>query len=278
MAITTMDQLIAGFTAPVSFHKVCPANEEAGIAMSLNYCPGTPGVSPTPTGGINGTNLTSFSGQLPFTNPASGLSSYLGRLAVTASSPGVLILYDRVWHNSGLSPTDLSKQNLTTPTFPRDDYGGGTIGTPTLGTGIWMGLEISTATTNAQVDGAFGQIGATGVGSAVRVLDLPYYPAAMLAGTFLVAEAQNNRSDYGVRTSEVFSVFSSLGGGAAIHLVAYRILGVVPVTVPDVEHELTIVSGAGFRRLWDNTVPCMLWIPSGTGPTTISGQMIVAQG
>jgi hypothetical protein len=104
MAITTLDGLLAGMQPPREVIKSATPTLVAGRPHSLFYLPGIPGAAVAPTPGMSGEALTTYAGQLPFSNPASGMT-YLARLAAAATIPGQLILCDRLWHNSGINVT-----------------------------------------------------------------------------------------------------------------------------------------------------------------------------
>lgn len=87
MAITTLDGVIAGMQPPQDFLKVGVTMEAAGVFYTHFYRPGRPGAAVAPTPGLAGEALTSYSGQIPFTNPVSG-NTYLARLQANSSATG----------------------------------------------------------------------------------------------------------------------------------------------------------------------------------------------
>src|SRR3990167_7987623 len=101
MAITTLDGVLAGMVVPQPLLKTGIAMEAVGKSHSHFYSVGSPGAAVAPTPGVNGAALTTYAGQIPFTNPVSG-NSYLARCALTASQVCTLLVCDRLWHNSGL--------------------------------------------------------------------------------------------------------------------------------------------------------------------------------
>jgi len=140
MAITTLDGVIAGMQPPVPFAKALTPTLVAGRPHSLFYLAGFPGAATAPSPGMGGAALTSYAGQLPFSNPASG-NSYLARLQGQTSTGGTLILADRLWHNSGLSMTSTSAQTINSVAFPARDADGSTDGNR-----VQIALEVTTAT------------------------------------------------------------------------------------------------------------------------------------
>src|SRR3990167_8559097 len=97
---------------PRDLLKVATPTLVAGRAASLFYLSGLPGAAVAPTPGIGGAVLTTYAGQIPFTNPVSG-NTYLSRLFGHASIAGSLWLCDRLWHNSGIDITSAVEQVFT---------------------------------------------------------------------------------------------------------------------------------------------------------------------
>jgi hypothetical protein len=60
-------------------------------------------------------------GAVPFTNPVAGDLTYLIRLAAQATAPGTLLIFDRLWHNNGLSVTSLIAQTVNSIALTRPD-------------------------------------------------------------------------------------------------------------------------------------------------------------
>lgn len=265
MAITTPDGIIAGAQPPQVFMKAVSGTLVAGRPFSPFYTAGIPGAAVAPSSGVNGGALTSYAGQIPFTNPGSG-NSYLARLTGWAAQSGILMLCDRLWHNSGLSVTSTSGQSITFPTLPARDANG-----TTNGDGVLIGMEVVTATgaganvpTISYTDSA-GNAGATGnmlvtynASSAIGA----FYPFTLAAG------------DVGVRSVETFTNSVSMTSGS-ISLVAYRVLSQIDVSVAGGwggPFEL------GLPRMYDNTVPFLLFVPNTTTTTNLFGSVVVTQG
>jgi hypothetical protein len=131
MAITTLDGLIAALADSTaqhwSFFKVFTP-QILGSYHALWNMPGNPGAAVTPSSGVAGDIPTdATAGAFPFTNPAGGANSYLSRLALNGGVSLQLILYDRLWHNSGLSPTTTTAQTVNSVALTRPDALGGQV-------------------------------------------------------------------------------------------------------------------------------------------------------
>ena len=272
-AITTLDGVIAGFQVPQPAHKVGTTMEAIGVRHSLFYASGNPGAAAAPSPGINGAALTTYAGQIPFTNPVTG-NTYLGRFSAASSVAGRLFLMDRLWHNSGIAVTTTTLQAITTPTWPARDKAAST-----NGDGVQCAIEVSTATTNA---GAVtnttlnytDQSGNTG-----NVATISSFPATAVAGTFV--PFQLAAGDTGIR-----AITNASGGGitlgtsygaGAIHLVCYREIAALPLPIANTGAVCDAIT-CGFPRLFDNTVPFLVWLPTATTATTVTGEVVYTQG
>lgn len=268
MAITTVDGIVAGLQVPQPFFKVGATMEAIGVLHSLFYVTGVPGAATAPSPGINGAALTTYAGQIPYTNPSSG-NGYLAGVNVNATLVGTLLVCDRLWHNSGVAVTTTTAQAITTPTWPARDKTG-----TTNGDGIMVGIEVSTATTNA------GAVTNTTLsytdqgGTAGNTATITSFPATAVAGTFV--PFQLAAGDTGVRAIASVTLGTSYGGGA-IHLVAYRVLATIPVSVAN-SGLMADYASVGFPRLHNDTVPFLLWRPSATTAVTIQGEVLYAHG
>ena len=142
-----------------------------------------------------------------------------------------------------------------------------------------VGLEVSGATTNAGANTGMtitytndaGTGSKTGtVGAAVPQA----FPATATVGTFVPFAL--SAGDTGVRSVQTVTLAASLGAGA-VHLVAFRILAQVACPSANIGGAEDIVS-LGMPRLYDTTVPFLIWIPSATTAAQIHGGVVYTQG
>ncbi len=266
MAITTLDGVIAGMQYPRAIVKAS-VNTTAGRPHSLFYLAGQPGAAVAPTPGMAGAALTSYAGQIPFSNPASG-NSYLARLSGQSTLAGTLVLCDRLWHNSGLNLTLTSDQTINSAAWPARDALGAINGEQVL-----IGLEVTTATgagtpsLSMSYTNTAGTAGKTGSGILTVGASSPigaFYPMGLAAG------------DTGVKSVETFTLSATWTSGAA-SLVAYRELARLDLTGANVPSAIDALT-SGFTRLYDNSVPFLLFISSSSTACNISGQVIFTQG
>lgn len=128
MTIATLDQLVEALASPqqrFSFAKTV-TSQAVGTYYSLWSAVGIPGAAANPSSGVAGDIPTdATAGAMgPFTNPSAPDLTYLSRFAAATSPAGLLLLYDRLWHNSGLSPTSLSAQTVNSVALTRPDASG----------------------------------------------------------------------------------------------------------------------------------------------------------
>lgn len=266
MSINTLDGVIAGLQYPRWIAKAATATLVAGRPASLWSLGGSPGAGSFDTT-LNGVVLSApVNGQIPFTNPASG-NAYLARFQAQATIAGTLLLLDRLWHNGGYTITSTSAQNSTTPTFPARDAAGST-----NGEGVLLAVEISAATgagtptitinyTNSAgtASRSATNINATLASSAIGA----FYPIGLQAG------------DLGVRSVQM--TLSATWTSGTMNLVACRVLAALELTAAQVPNAIDAITG-GFPRLFNDSVPFLVFIPSTTTASNISGQIVYAHG
>lgn len=268
MAIATLDGVIAGAQPPEHFFKTTTNMEAIGVHHSLAYTPGLPGAASVPTSAMSGSALTSYGGQLNFTNPVSG-NTYLMRFDVRAGNVGVLFLYDRLWHNSGIAVTTTTSQTINSAAWPARDKNGST-----NGEGVLVGIEVSTATTNVSAITNTTMTYTNSDGTSSRTATIRSFPGTAVAGTFVPFLLDTG--DKGVRSIQSITLGTSYGGGE-IHLVAYRHLAQLSVLDANTGDSLDALTG-GMVRMYNNTVPFLVWLASTATAISIAGTFIVTQG
>lgn len=267
MAISTLDGVIAGLQYPRWFGKAVTATLVAGRPASLWSLGGSPGAGAF-NNTLNGVTLTApVNGQIPYTNPASG-NGYLARLQAQATQAGTLLLLDRIWHNGGYTITSTSAQNSTTPTWPARDAVGSS-----NGEGILCAMEISAATGAGTPTITMTYTNSAGTASRTATnIQATVASSAIGATYFIGLEA----GDIGVRSVQSIQLSATWTSGT-MNLVAYRILAAIELTGAFQTNALDAITG-GFPRLFDGTVPWLVFIPSTTTATNVSGLAVYAHG
>lgn len=277
MAIATLDGVLAGMKPTVPFAKVATPTLVAGRPHSLWYLAGSPGAGLTPANTAGGVSLSSTSalvnGQLYHQDPVSG-NSYLARFAAAATQPGCLMLCDRLMQvggNSGgtaISVTTTTAQTINTGTLPARDIDG-----LTDGDGIQWGLEVITATGAGAATPAIGYTNSGGTTTrTASVVDT--YVASSAIGAFYRFGLQ--AGDVGIRSIQSLTLSVSMTSGS-IALVAYRVLACLELPggfIPNAIDALT----SGFPQEYNGVCPFLIFIPSTTTATAVSGTYVETQG
>ena len=268
MAITTLDGVIAGFQVPKFLYKAATGTLVTGRPFTPFYTAGIPGAAVDNTSGLSGAALTSYLGQIPFTNPVSG-NSYLARFsAYSTANTGNITLADRLWHNSGLVVTTTTAQTVNSVAWPARDNNG-----TTNGQGVLIGLEISGATGAGTATPSISYTNSDGV--AGRTASLAFaYAASSPVGTFYPFSLR--AGDKGVRSIQTCTLNVSMTSGK-IHLVAYRPIANLPLSNSSAGSAVDVLTG-GMPRLFDNTVPFVIFTPSNTTTSLLGASMVVTQG
>lgn len=271
MTITSLDNLVAGYQPPLFFEKITGTMPAVGGLCSLLYKAGIPGPAVAPTSAIDGDALTSYAGQIPYANPGAG-NGYLARLSCVASAVGTLLIADRLWHNATISASTTGAQTVNSVSFPARDTNGST-----NGQGILIGIEVSTATTNASAVTNTTMSYTNSAGTASRTGTIASFPATAVAGTFV--PFQLAAGDIGVRSIQSLTLGTSYApsGSPVIHLVAYRVLAKVAVPFANAGAALDTFA-LGMPRMFDNSVPFLLWQTNGTASVNLRGLANYAHG
>jgi hypothetical protein len=261
VAITTVDGLIAGTQPPRHFLKT--GITMAAVAAQRGYTPwyanGTVGPGTASSAGTGGEALTGpINGQIPRSNPGSG-NAYLKRFCAGGSVVGVMWLIDRLWQNSGLSVTSTSPQGITAATLPARDIAGSTNGDGVMAAIEWSATGgAGTPTVTLTYDDQSGNPSATGTFTGVTTPPVGTFEIFTLAG-----------GDTGIREPTSF-VQSATRTSGTMHLVLFRVLAQIECSVANVATAVDFLSNG--VRLYDGTVPQIVWFPSATTATSMFGE------
>jgi hypothetical protein len=146
MAISTLDQVMAGSQPPVFIDKALAQAARFSSTWGAAGIPGPGTFNTTLNGGTyTGTPTVQVVGQIPHFNPSSGLYSYLSRFSFQGTVPTTAVktalfvmIADRLWDNGGINITSNTAQAIVSPTWPARD-----VDAATAGRGVLIGLEVS---------------------------------------------------------------------------------------------------------------------------------------
>jgi hypothetical protein len=193
VAITTLDGLIAALGAGSqshAFYKVF-TGQTVGEYRSMWNQTGFPGLAANPSSGVAGDVPTdATAGAFPFTNPTAPALTYLARLAATGGFLMTAFLYDRLWQNSGLSPTTTTAQTVNSVALTRPDANGADVEAwfqvyATMGAGSGGTMTISYTDQDGN-SGATGALSYSASGTAGRT-----FPYALASGDSGVRSIQS---------------------------------------------------------------------------------------
>jgi hypothetical protein len=267
MAITSVDLAVAGYKPVNMIAKALTGTLVAGRPYSPFYLAGIPSAAVAPTPGLAGAALTAYAGQIPI--PVASDNTHVGKFSLSSSAQaGMGILYDRLWHNSGIVVTTTGAQTINSVAWPARSSDG-----TANGEGIFIGLEVSTATGAGASVISISYTNQAGIaGRTGTALDV--YAATAGQGQFFRFALQ--AGDTGVRSIQSYTSTVSMTSGV-VHLVAYRVLGTVELIAAGVAGVIDPVTG-GLPREYDTTVPCLLYLPQTTTTTQLTGSVIHTQG
>jgi len=139
--------------------------------------------------------------------------------------------------------------------------------------GVILGVEISGATgagtptiTVAYTNSA-NTASRSGVNSVATV-------ASSAVGTFYPIGLQ--AGDVGVRSVQTLTLSATWTSGT-MHLVAYRVLATLELPAAGVPNAVDALT-SGMPRLYDTSVPFLIFIPQTTTTTLLSGSVVYTQG
>lgn len=269
MAITTLDGALAGFRPLDKTMKAATGVTVIGRPFNPMYLAGVPGAAVAPVPGVAGAALTSYPGQVAFPAAVGGQNIHLGRMTASSTAQGgTLMLCDRLWHNSGLSPTVITAQTVGSVAWPARDRNAAV-----AGDGVLIGMEISTVTGAGANVPSISYTNSLGVAGKTTGLQFAY-AAASLAGTFYPFGLA--AGDVGVQSIQTQTNTVSMTSGV-YHLVAYRVLAELEMPLAGVPYSLDPLTGA-LPRCYDGTVPFLLFIPSAVTTTQLNASVVFTQG
>ena len=266
MAITTYDGLVSALAAgtKLDFYKVSATAEGAATWHSLLNVGSIPvvGSTPAPLSGVVCNDATSgaFTG-ITFSN-----TTYLMQAVASGSTAGKLIIYDRLWHNGGLTGTNtVSVQICTTKDITRPN---------STGTGVEMWGEI------------YAPIGAT-----ARTLNVEYQnQAGVSARIATYAHPANAESvgqmfpltlvstDTGVQiVRKQYWLAGSTGAGGNWGIVLMRRLAEIPITNINTAYSMDFAE-LGMPTVYSSACVALMVLCTTTNTGIIQGSMRLGNG
>jgi len=253
-----------------AYMKVGSASEAAGVW----YCHAKDAGAPSTwnwyfgTTGMNGraTNGPTETGVLICPN-ASGGNNYLTSFVVSSSVVHAHYLFDILWINTGINTTSTGVQTVNSAGFPARDANG-----TTGGVGLWAGILVHTATTNASAltNAIITYTNEYGQGS--RTGRIQSFPATAVAGT--VAWYNLTGGDHGIQSIQSIQ-FPTLPSGGPISLIAARMIAGTSMAIANQGANAPIDPTIGVR-LYDGTCLVPMYIGTTTTATNTVGSYTIS--
>lgn len=252
-----------------AFYKIGTATEAAGQWYSWAKDSGNPGAWAPGTPGLNGRatdgTTAADNGSIPI-RAATG-ANYLTYAATVGSVVHNTWLFDVLWVNSGLVVTTTTAQAIAAPVaLPARDINGSS-----NGEGVWAGILVTTATTNAGAITNTTMSYTDSDGTAGKTATIASFPATGVIGT--VVWFQLAAGDKGVRSIQSVTLGTSYAGGA-ISIILARPIFNQAVLVANVGGADAPPANPGVR-LYNGTCLLPFGLMSGTTATTITGSIQV---
>jgi hypothetical protein len=270
VSITSLDGIVAGAQPCVAWAKTVTATLVAGRPTSLFTLAGNPGPG-TPNTGLTGANYVSSSavpaGILYHADPGSG-NSYLARFLAQSTQAGTLLLCDRLW-DCGPAVNSTAAQTISQPTLPARDSNG-----TTNGLGVQLAIETVAATSSSAAVISVSYTNSAGTASRTGAfIDLPT-AAVNAIGNFYRIGLQ--AGDQGARSVQSVT-FSTDWTSGTIALVAYRVLAALELSAPFIPNAINALT-AGFPQLYNGVCPFLVFLPTTTTASNLSGSYTETQG
>lgn len=220
MTITSMDELVDALANSSERVPMLRAAPSAAISVASPYSlwksAGMGGVaSSNPPTGVGEACSKSTAGALQFTAPGAGESVYLAGMQVGMSDEGLVTLYDRLVHTSGLSGTTLTAQTVNSAALPSRASGG-------AGVEAWFEVYTAIGATARTLTVSYtSQDGTSGrTGTAINA-------TSMKAGEMRPISLQGG--DSGVRSVESVTWSATTGSAGDFGITLLRRVASLPV-------------------------------------------------
>ena len=264
MAVSTMDGLINALVQGErkGWSKGSFTPQATGAFHSLWLTPGEPGPGVAPATGNGAIPDDATAGAHPFVNAAGALNNGLGYFSANGLAVGTLVVFDRIWHNSGLNTTTTITSFTSTALTRFTD-----------GKGVecwaeWYTSSGAATATNATViyTDESGNTGATGtiVMPAVTKIAGQMFPMQMASG------------DYGIRAaaSTTLSVTQTSGTWG---LTFMKRLAEIPIRPSDQGASVLNAIDLGYPDIPDDA--CLSFMFQGAvTANTLTGSLLIGKG
>lgn len=263
MAITSLDQVLAGILAGISIFKPT-ATVTTGEWSSLWYVSGgvpAAGTGPASTASAQCDNTTT--GAFPFTNPSGGRLSYVGRGTANSSQPGQLMIYDRLAHY-GFANTPTGLYTMSSPVSAPTTRGSSGE--------LWLEMPTVRSASASTVTVSY----TNQAGTAARSTGAVSITTSLAANTMVRLPFQSG--DTGAQSVASVTIgTNALAASGTSNIVILRQLAKITVTAAGIAGVIDAIT-AGLPRIYDSSCLAFAWMAGASTTGNIHADFSIAQG
>ena len=264
MAITTQDQLLAKIAeaGQKPFAKQGATGKGAGSYHSYWAQGGLPGAGAA-QGSVNGAVPDdATAGAILFNNPAAPALTYLARLGLALSpGNGMFELYDRLWHNSGLSGVVATAQAIAQPALTRSADG--------VGVELYAEWYAPTGATAVNATASY-----TNTDNVAGRLATAAFPASPVAGQMVPFNLA--AGDRGIRSVQSLTLSATTGTAGNFGLTLFKNVVEVP-SGANVGQSFDAYD-LGLPQIPNDACLAMMVLLNQTAVPSVNGSFVLAQG
>lgn len=258
MPVTSVDTWLAAGKQFLPISKAS-VTSVAGLPYSLWLSTGVPAAGAAP--GAAGVPTAATTGAPLYTNPVGPALAYLGGASMMGAVSGVLTIYDRLSHFSGLNGTLATLQSVNTATITRGD---------TTGLNVEAFLEWYTATGATAVNATVAWTDQSNTGRSSVIALAATRPASFLAPITMTSGASGVRSVQSVTLSASTLTAGNFGVTLARRLATIPIIANTPVSLD--------AFATGLPRAYDDACLWFTFTSSTTSTGILSGAITLGSG
>jgi hypothetical protein len=242
--------------------KVSAAAKSSGSIHSLWKVGGNPTAGANPLSGNGEIPTSSTVGSLKFANAGGGNSLYIGKLGIQCSTAGTILVYDRLWSNSGLNGTLTTAQTFTMPSLTRN----------VDGIGVEAYLEIYTATGSTAVTATILYTNTDNVSGRSGTTSIIASPAV---GQMFIFTLQ--AGDSGIKSIQQVTLSATTGTAGNFGLTLLKRKSEVPITLANTGAVLDSIA-LGLPPIENNACIAFMVQTTTTNTGVMMGTIVVIEG
>lgn len=268
MAFTSVVDVLQNSNQTISIFKASQGYGSGGRFFSQWGISGSP-----PAGAvantINGEVLTSpVTGSLEYPAAPAGKDSYIAGIQYNCTSPGIITVADRIWHNGGIAIGNTDLQLITTPTWPARDQNASA-----NGVGVIVAIELISSAGAGTPTFTLSYTNSNGVSGRTATTITPTATTPSIGSMFIFGL---DEGDIGVRSIQSIQQTSSWASGEYC-LVAFKPL--MMVDLPGTSNPIRLDPlTLGVPKIIPGSVLYTIFTPNNSTTVTLVGGITIAYG